>query len=329
MVHFDRPPVLVSILMPLYNAEPFVAAALTSILQERSLPLEVIIINDGSTDDSLSRVRKIRDDRVRVVDNVGTGIAAALNAGLAIARGQIIARCDADDLYPHQRLSRQIDWLLHHPEYGAVCGGYAAIDPKGHPIIRLDCGGESEDITEELRQGTTRTHLCTFAIRAEVLRSLGGFRDYFCTGEDVDFQLRLGEIAQVWYIPEVQYHYRLHGSSITHTQSSAEREFFNAIAREFQKQRYTYGEDDIQRGCPPVPPKKNDKPLTADLHIQSFLLSQAWREYHCGQLLKAVGTGVRSLLTKPSNWSIWRSLLALLLKTVGGSGGLMGKVLRP
>jgi glycosyltransferase involved in cell wall biosynthesis len=329
MVHFNPSPVLVSILMPLYNAELFIASALASVLQERSLPLEVIVINDGSTDDSVNRVCKIRDDRLQIIDNVGTGIAAALNSGLAVAQGQIVARCDADDLYPAQRLMRQIDWLLQHPDYGAICGGYAAIDPKGSPVIRLDCGGQSEDITAELRQGITRTHLCTFAIRAEVLRSLGGFRDYFCTGEDIDFQLRLGEASQVWYLPEVQYHYRLHESSITHTQSSAEREFFDTIAREFQKQRYTYGEDDIQRGCPPLPPKKDDKPLTAALHIQGFLLSQAWREYHCGQLRKAMSTGVRSLLTKPCNRSIWRSLLALLIKTVGGSGSLMCKGLRP
>jgi glycosyltransferase involved in cell wall biosynthesis len=329
MTHLQPPNVLVSILMPVYNAERFVVSALESILKERTIPLEIVVINDRSTDNSLAKIRKIRDDRLRIVENQGKGIAAALNTGLAIARGELIARCDADDLYPVSRLKWQTQWLTSNPEYGAVCGGYSAIDPKGAPIIRLDCGREPEEITEELKKGITRTHLCTFAIRTAILRSLGGFRPYFCTGEDIDLQLRLGDVCKVWYVPDVQYFYRLHNASITHTKGTAEREFFDAIAREFQKQRYTYGEDDIQRGCPPIPPQKHDKPLTAALHIQGFLLSQAWREYRCGRWWQAVATGVRSLLTQPSNFKVWRSLFALVVKSVSGSGRLVFKTFRP
>lgn len=313
-------PIQISILMPLYNAERFVGSALSSILQERRLSLEVIVIDDGSTDGSIESVCKLQDDRVRVISNPGKGIAAALNAGLAIARGEVLTRCDADDLYPVKRLMYQTEWLTQHPDYGAVCGGYSAINPKGVSIIRLDCGGESEDITAELQMGITRTHLCTYAIRTEILRSMGGFRPYFHTGEDIDLQLRLSECCKVWYIPDVHYYYRLHSTSITHTQGSAQREFFNAIAREFQKQRHLSGADDVERGCPPIPPKKEDKPYTAALHIQGFLLGQAWQEFGKGQRWQALSTGARSLLTQPRNLTVWRSFIMLAVKSARGSG---------
>ncbi|HEY9657465.1 MAG TPA: glycosyltransferase family A protein, partial [Allocoleopsis sp.] len=248
MTSLTSQPVLVSIVMPLYNAERYVFAALQSILRERSISLEVIVVNDGSTDHSLREVYRLKDNRIRVVQNTGKGIAAALNTGLAAAQGSIFMRCDADDLYPMHRFSQQIHWLQNHPEIVAVCGNYEAIDSRGTSIIQFWCGTEAEDISVELRNGISRTHLCTFAVRTEVLRQLGGFRSYFVTAEDIDMQLRIAEVGQVWYLPDVSYRYRIHDSSITHTKSSSEREFFDFVVREFQRQRQDTGEDDLQRG---------------------------------------------------------------------------------
>ncbi|NJO41925.1 MAG: glycosyltransferase family 2 protein [Cyanobacteria bacterium CRU_2_1] len=319
---------VVSIIMPMYNAERYVVAALRSVLQERNILLEVIVINDRSTDASLKEVHKVNDKRVRVLNNNGKGIADALNTGLQAARGRIITRCDADDLYPAKRIAQQAEWLVHHPNFGAVCGNYGAINSRGQQIILFDCGSIAEEVTSELQSGKTRTHFCTFAIRTEALREIGGFRQYFLTGEDVDLQLRLGDICRVWYLPDTYYHYRLHSTSVTHTKSSTEREFFDFVAREFQLQRRSQGVDDIQRGCPPPLPKKHDKaPLSAAQHIQNFLLGRAWQEYQQGQTLQALMTGLRSLLTLPTNVKIWRSLLALSLKSV--SLGIVSSINQP
>lgn len=317
MTHSNSQPTLISIIMPLYNAERYVYTALQSILQEKHLPLEVIVVDDHSTDRSLREVKRIQDVRLRVLPNQGKGIAAAMNTGVAAAQGTYISRCDADDLYPRQRLLQQIEWLRQHPEVGAVCGGYNAINPAGKTVIQFECGKEIEEITEELQKGITRTHFCTFTVRTDLLRQVGGFRPYFVTAEDVDFQLRLGEISQVWYLPGLYYHYRVHDASVTHTKSSTEREFFDFIARELQQQRQTTGEDDVQRGCPPLPPKRHDKGrLTASRHIQGFLLGQAWREFGNGNQRQALVTGLRSAMTLPSNISVWRSLLAMSLKSL-------------
>lgn len=324
MVQSTSKTILVSVIVPMYNAERFITAALSSILREKAIPLEVIVVNDGSTDGSLRKVHEVRDDRLRIVNCNGKGIADALNTGLDAARGEIITRCDADDLYPRRRLVRQVKWLTAHSEFGAVSGGYAAIDSRGLPIIKLDCGNETDEITKELQAGITRTHFCTYAVRAELLRAVGGCRSYFTTGEDIDLQLRLGEICRIGYVPNVHYYYRLHNASITHTKSSTEREFFDSIAREFQKQRLSQGHDDLQQNRPPKLPQHLDKPpLTASQHIQGFLLGEAWREHRDGQKWQAVITGMRSALVSPANLAAWRSLLALAVKPVSSSSAYL------
>ncbi len=314
---------LVSVIIPMYNAEAFISATLDSILQERDISLEVVVVDDNSTDASLDRVGAIKDERVRVVNGPGKGIASALNAGLSKVRGEIIMRCDADDLYSSKRIKQQVELLAKYPEFGAVCGGFSTIDVKGRLIVNLKCGENAEEISEELKNGITRTHFCTFACRVEFLRALGGFRPYFKTAEDIDFQLRLGELCRVWYVPEIQYYYRLHDLSITHRQSNVEREFFEFIAREFQRQRHTQGSDELQRGSPPLLPLGVDTSVkTATEHIQGMLMGHAWQEHQAGHKWQALNIGVRSVITRPSNLTAWRSLLALAVKPAGKNSAL-------
>lgn len=307
--------VLVSVIMPVHNAEQYVSQAIQSILHETEIPLEVVVVDDRSTDHSLRKIGQLTDPRIRVVQAEKEGIAAALNTGLAAARGRIITRCDADDLYPVQRLRRQVAWLEQHPEAGAVCGDYGAIDPAGQPVIQFQCGDEAENITQELRSGVTRTHLCTYAIRAEALKRTGGFRSYFVTAEDIDLQLRLSEVTSVWFVPEHWYQYRIHDASITHRKSSAERLFFDEIVRDFQKQRLTIGTDALQRGCAPEPPFGTGKSrMSASQHIQSFLIGQAWEELRTGQRQQALLTCLRSIRTLPYSLTVWKTLLSLSLR---------------
>lgn len=315
----------VSIIVPMYNAEAFISATLASILQEHDISLEVVVVNDGSTDASLKRVLAIDDRRVRVIPGPCQGIAAALNTGIAQADGKIVMRCDADDLYPPHRISQQVEWLSKHPEFGAVCGSFATVDRKGRAIVSFnrqedDLEEDSLEITQELLNGITRTHLCTFAVHIEILRASGGCRPYFHTAEDIDLQLRLGEFCRVWYVPDIQYHYRLHDASITHTQSNVEREFFESTAREFQRQRLSQGCDDLQAGCPPTPPQRGaSSSVKAADHMQGLLIGSAWQKHQAGCKSKALAIGIRSVIVQPSRIRAWRSLLALVVKPTGKS----------
>ena len=96
-----------------------------------------------------------------------------MNAGIAAATGELICRCDADDLFPAGRLRRQIEWLSDHPVFGAICGSFSNIDSRGTHITDLECGPVEQEITEELRAGTTRTHLCVSFARGRATPSRG------------------------------------------------------------------------------------------------------------------------------------------------------------
>jgi glycosyltransferase involved in cell wall biosynthesis len=307
----------VSIIIPTYNAECYIQAALKSLLVDQEVSVEIIVVDDGSTDCSVQRVKMLNDSRIRLVSNRGKGISDAINTGLEYAEGLFVSRCDADDLYPSRRLAWQVAWLEENPDFIAVCGNYRTLDPQGNTVVEFDCGTIETEITAELRKGITRTHLCTFLIRIDFLRKIGGCRTYFKTAEDIDVQLRLGEQGRIWYVPKVSYYYRLHNLSITHAQGSSERDFYNKLARTFQLQRLSTGKDDLDRGMLPSIPLssiEDDRPKSSSDHIFNLLVYRAWREHQNGQRLVAITTGLRALRCAPFTIAAWRNFLLLIIK---------------
>src|SRR3954453_10350328 len=89
---------LVTVLMPAYNAGPYIREAIDSILQQTFTDFELLIINDGSTDDSINIIKSFKDTRITLIDRQNIGLIESLNEGLNIAKGEIIARMDADDV---------------------------------------------------------------------------------------------------------------------------------------------------------------------------------------------------------------------------------------
>lgn len=308
---------LASILMPMRNAEPYVGEALASILSETAIDIEVVVVDDGSSDGSRARVNAIGDRRIRIVDGPERGVAVCVATALGAARGDIVMRCDADDLYPAGRIRRQMEWLSRHPTYVAVCGSHTTVDQQGRFLADLTscCGSEPADIRAELLEGTTRTHFCAFAVRAEAAREVGGFREYFESACDLDFQMRLAEQGEIRYLPESAYLYRLHGESITHKQNRERRIFYEETARAFCQQRRLSGQDDLQKGTPPAPPPGKEEPAgELEEHIQGMLLGEAWRQHALGHRRQAAQLGYRALLARPLCLGAWKSCAALLLK---------------
>ena len=131
---------LVSVLLPVYNAGPYLAAALGSILRQDYDRLEVIAIDDGSTDNSLEILERYRqaDSRISIISRENRGLVATLNEGLRLAQGELVARMDADDVAYPWRLSRQVALFERRPELG-FCGAgvdilFAAGSPRASPI---------------------------------------------------------------------------------------------------------------------------------------------------------------------------------------------------
>lgn len=309
--------VAVSVIMPMKNAAKFIEQAVTSVLSQTYSNLELIIVDDKSTDNSKAIVARIPDNRIQLINGQGKGIASAFNLALQTATGDYICRCDADDIYPLDRIDHQLKWLQSRPSFGAVCGTYEAVDARGNLVIQFQTGLVEEDITSELLEAKTRTHFCTFLTKKKVLEDLGGCRSFFKTAEDIDLQLRMAEVTKIGYVPHNYYQYRIHNTSITHTQSSAQRIFFEKLARSFQKERSLNGRDALQNGTPPDIPIEDGLRKTGNQHIAGFLVTMSWRLHKKGQKWEAIKIGLKACINHPLDYLIWRNLLILVIKKSG------------
>ena len=215
----------VSVIMPARNAARTIDASIRSVLAQPSVA-ELIVVDDHSTDQTAEAARQVGNARVKTFSSPENGIAAALNLGLSKAAGEYIARCDADDLYPEDRLDWQLSWLQSHRDYIAISGGFRAISEDGKPLADLGCQGVGRDVTADLLAGNSLTHLCAWLMRADAVRQAEGARPWFKSGEDIDLQLRLARCGKVWHEPRVSYMYRLRDNSVTHQQSLRIQEFY-------------------------------------------------------------------------------------------------------
>ncbi|MEM9881654.1 MAG: glycosyltransferase family A protein [Planctomycetota bacterium] len=324
------PPPTVSVVIPMRNGEPYIDDTLSSVLGQAGVDLEVVVVDDGSTDGSGQRLRSRNEPRLRVVDGPCRGIAASLNAGFAAASGRYVVRCDADDRLTPGRLAAQAASLDERPDFVAVCGSFHTTTARGRRLAAMRSGDQAVEITDELRRGETRTHFGTFMTRADALARVGGARPYFEVAEDIDLQLRLATAGRVWYEPRDVYAYRLHDASSTHTQARPEIDFLTETARRFARQRAESGTDDLERGDPPAVPRGGGPASDAGRHTQGILLGEAWRAHQGGDRVAALRLGLRSAARSPLRPAAWKGVALMLLKPVGrpndGPGGPDGTI---
>jgi glycosyltransferase involved in cell wall biosynthesis len=126
----------VSVLMPVFNCQRYVRAAVESILLERAHKLELVVIDDGFTDGTAAILAELgaRDGRMRIYHQKNQGVTASLNFGIGVCGGRFIARMDADDVSLPNRLDEQVRYLSRHSDVGMVSGGFVLIDAEGAVI---------------------------------------------------------------------------------------------------------------------------------------------------------------------------------------------------
>ena len=306
----------VSVLIPVYNAEPYLAAAIGALTEQTGADIELVIVDDGSTDRSAEIIERLAsvDPRIRFLSRPNRGIAATRNELLALARGDYIAWADADDIRPLDGLLKQVEFLSAHDEFIAVCGGFSMISERGDLLSDLNSNKTSSEITMDLLNGEAGTTLCTYVIRAAVSKALS-FRPWFQSAEDVDFQLRLAERGRIFHMSGSYYRYRLNGESITHTMPSVRREFFDRAAFQFAEQRRQSGSDDLDRGCPPNLPPNGPAPVESHYkHQSSILVGDAWARFAREEYGAGLHSLFRAILSTPGRIGIWRQLAIMLAK---------------
>lgn len=307
----------VSVVVPMKNAEKYIGKTLNNILQQTNIELEVIVVNDKSTDTSAEIIQSFNNPKIKLIEGLGLGISEALNLGYRSASGAIVVRCDADDyLCPDDRLYRQVTFLNANPSYQAVCGNFYGMDQHDNHLGSFNCGDTQADITETIKTGITKSHWGSYAIKKELFDKLEGFRPYFVTAEDVDFHLRIAEHARVMYFPDHWYVYRLHADSITHTQKEHTKLKYEATAKRFQTQRLSIGSDDLQLGrAKPIDEQEDSSDATsAQKHAINLAIANSWLLHNKNQKAKAVALLYPVYKKNPTSLTMLKNLILLLLK---------------
>jgi glycosyltransferase involved in cell wall biosynthesis len=196
---------LVTVVVASYNGEKFLRETLESLFAQDFDSFEAVFVDDGSEDGTAEIASSFP---VRYVRQENQGLPAARNAGLALARGDLIAFLDDDDLLPPTKLSVQAGYLRDHPETGCVLGRQEWIFEAGVEPPRL----ERDPIFGVLGG----IQFVTAMIRRRVLEQLGGFDPTYTYAEDRDLFIRMREHGvEIAVLPDVVLHKRLHGANMT------------------------------------------------------------------------------------------------------------------
>jgi Glycosyl transferase family 2 len=214
----------ISVVLPVRNGEAFLDQALESVLSQTLRELELIVVDDGSTDRTpeILAVAAVRDQRLRVFRRECRGVVSALNEGCAAAVAPLIARLDADDVALPQRLEQQVAVLDAQPHVGLVGGAYFAIDAAGVRRAMFRSPTDDAALRARLARYNVFAHPAV-AFRRDALEQAGGYRLW--EAEDYDLWLRIAERWQLAAVPDPVLEYRYH-----HGQVSLSRAHDQALA---------------------------------------------------------------------------------------------------
>jgi len=247
---------LVSVLTPVWNATRFVGDAIRSIQAQDLAAWEMILVDDGSTDDSAERIRALseRDPRVRLLRGAHGGVSKARNLALEAAGGEYVANLDADDLARPGRLRAQVDFLRAHPECVAVGTHLRFVDASGWPIRPSRHPTDHAGILAELHQGRGLA-LChsSAMFRREALERVDPYDEALRRGEDLDLYLRLASLGELRNLPEILLDVRRHFSlSFDEAHEDDRQQRRELIERAYAKLGRTPPPLDIQVRTPPM-----------------------------------------------------------------------------
>ena len=230
-------PALVTVMMPAYNAEPYIAQSIESVLAQSYSNWELIIVNDGSSDNTGGIAAKYRDPRVRVLAQPNGGEASARNTALKHARGQFLAFLDADDLYLPEHLEAALSCLDAHPEYTGAYTDGVYIDANGRHLKSLSSrrrGPFTGDIFEQMVRASDvfGTPACVVLRRAMITARQLKFDPEIVIGPDWDFLTQFAEQADFGYVDRQTCLYRVHTGNVSNSTGKQERMRSLAMCRQ-------------------------------------------------------------------------------------------------
>lgn len=226
----DRAAPAVSIVIPVYNAEPYLAESIKSVLAQTWTDFELIIIDDCSKDRSPEIVQSFHDARIRYYRNErNAGVAASRNRGIQLARGELVAQMDQDDIARPYRIAVQVAFLGKHPDIGLCGGAIVKFSPTSRHRITFPVDHEELRVTHLFHSGFA--HPTVMARRAFLVAN-GLYYDETCRNqEDYELWCRLVEKTRVANLKKVLLEYRSHATQLSRESS----EYFTMLLKRLHR----------------------------------------------------------------------------------------------
>jgi len=211
---------LVSVIIPCYNREQFIAATIESVLNQTWSDIELIVVDDGCTDGSRGVVESY-GGKLTLLEHKGRcnkGQSASINLGLKMSHGKYVAILDSDDLFAPQKLEKQVHFLDANPEIGLVYANGMSIDAQGRELYPIIFGDHKPPIgPESVLENSPFNLPSNSLVRRSVYEKVGLFDETLRSAQDHDMAIRIAEVTRIGYLNESLWFYRRHDGSISHT----------------------------------------------------------------------------------------------------------------
>jgi glycosyltransferase involved in cell wall biosynthesis len=231
----------VTVFVPVFNAEKFLAEAVESILGQTFTDFELLVVDDGSTDRSIEILESFGDRRIRISRNDrNRGRSYTRNRGIELARGEYLSVLDADDLCEPDRLERQVQFLDAHPNVAAVGSSATYIDENSNAAYICRVPASNDEIHQRIFQSNCFVH-SSVTFRRQVLIDIGGYNPDLQQAEDYELFLRLIAHHRLANIEEPLVQYRIHPDQVSQRELSKQRDLADRVRVAAYKYQYSKG----------------------------------------------------------------------------------------
>ena len=233
---------LVSIIIPSYNHMNYIEESIMSALNQTYDNIELIVIDDGSKDDSVAVIKKMADKHgFKFIHRENRGLSATLNEGINIAQGKYINTIASDDKLFNDKIEKQVRFMEDNPQFSMCYGKVIAIDNSGKEIKWSDRAAKQGWVYKDLLISNFIPAASAF-IRKDVIEAVGGYDVNICI-EDRDMWLRIAQKYQIGYLDEYLAYYRQHDTNM----SKNVFEMYLAQKQIFEKHKTSEFYDEIMR----------------------------------------------------------------------------------
>jgi len=299
-----------SVVLPVFNGGSYLEEAILSIRNQSFKDFEFIIVNDGSTDQSLDFIKRhaYEDARIVVIDRENRGLVTSLNEGVNIARGELIARMDADDVALADRLSNQYEYMCLNSGVVAAGTGYLLIDEDGDPIRIFRPLTNDPDLQQQGLQRYTPICHPTAIFRKKEFLEVGGYREVSMLAEDLDLWLRMGELGKLGNLSDVLVKYRQHSASLSESKQLQQLAVMHRVVLEAYERRGLSVEGNLSQ---PLMPWRS---TGSEDDNYSQLIRYGWWAWSEGYSSTAQKYAARAVVCNPLNKEGWMLLYCAWLR---------------